>query len=133
IAIDLDSVNVLSIVQSPPGHAHLTSDGRNIVLEEIEWRQEMQYEKQIYVAYKTGRFPIYNPFTGKKINELRQTVLAGSEDDHKLICIAPSNDHFFYLIGFELYAVRIAADAVPVRIQSDFIASQWTECIFADR
>lgn len=133
IAIDLDSVKVLSMLESPPCRAHLTPDGRSIVLEEIEWRQEMQYERKADVAYKTGRFLVYNALTGKQISELRQTVLAGSEDDHKLICIAPSNDQFFYLAGSELYAVRIAANSSPVRIQSDFIASQWTECIFADR
>jgi hypothetical protein len=133
ISIDLDSVKILSIVESPPGRAHLTSDGRNIVLEEIEWRQEMQYEKKTDVAYKTGRFLIYNPFTGNQISELRQTILAGPEDDHKLICIAPSNDQFFYLAGSELYAIRITVDTLPVRIQSDFIASQGTECIFSDR
>ena len=133
ISIDLDSVKVLSIIESPQGRAHLTSDGRSVVLEEIEWRQEMQYEKKTDVAYKTGRFLIYDPFTGNQISELRQTVLAGREDDHKLICIAPSNDQFFYLAGSEIYAISITADALPVRIQSDFIASQWTECIFADR
>jgi hypothetical protein len=132
LSLDLTNERVLSLSDGPAARAVVLPGGKRALCEEIEWRADSPGGQTR--GYKTGRFFILDVYSGKRVEEFSAPELAGYEQDHKVLAVAESGSKAVYLAGGNLYVMTLQPNHRSIaRIQSDFAASAWTECVFANR
>ncbi len=132
--VDLTESRTSPLIETSLAIAHLAPDGRMILFEEIEWREEQvsynENEKRRSI-YKTGSFMIIDALSGERVSEFRHKELAGFWS--RLACITPDASSSIYSTRDGLYWVSLKAGENPIKVKSGFATDQWTQCIFTSR
>lgn len=132
IVVDLSSSRTIAMIEAPPVSAttaHLTPDGKKVVVEHIELRKVNSQRRPR--VYKRGGFAVYDVASAKQLKKLKdREELAGFGS--KLICVAPAGDVIFYVADGGLYEINLMKDTA-VKLKSGFVADEWTKCVVSDR
>jgi hypothetical protein len=137
LTVDLDTRSlspVIRVAQVTVSTAHLTPDGRQILIEEFELRHPAgaKPDEPQQAIFKTGKLLIFNAATGEKVREIVASDVSGF--DSRLLCISPDGGLAFFAHTSHLFGVNLVAGTVSqVHTSPGFVFDRWTECVLADR
>jgi hypothetical protein len=125
LVLDLGRKTISPIVEVKGlSGTHLSRDGRWVLLEELEIRNEK--------AFKTGLLQLFEVESGTMVHEIRQPAeLAGEEKSHHLACSSFDAGRTLYISGRNGWILDLMGDARPLRLKTT-LPAEMSVCVPAD-
>lgn len=126
--VDLRTGSVSPLIMAPLSIAHLTPDGRTLLLQMAKAIQGNEGASELRAG---SQFRLYDVASGKQVGQFENAALGGPAPSGGLLCVSPSGGQAVFADGQKVYVIGLPAGKTLVEFQAQSLDPPRATCTFS--